>query len=112
MHEALRLGMRDLGWLEGQNVEYRYGFADGHVERLDALVSELVAQKVDVIVVGAPQTTQAAQKSTQTIPIVMANVSNAVDNGFVASLARPGGNTTGVTSQLETVLVRADEVIE
>ena len=80
-------------------------------DRLDALASELVAQQVDVIVVGPPQAARAAQKATATIPIVMANVSNAVDHKFIASLAQPGGNITGVTAQNEVVLSKLIELL-
>ena len=96
--------MHDLGWLEGKNVEYRFVYANGDVDRLDALAGELVGQKVEVIVVSSPQAARAAQRATKTIPIVMAGVSNAVGAGFVASLAKPGGNITGITSQQEEVL--------
>lgn len=107
---AFKKGMTDLGWREGQNVEYRAEYADSQVERLDALASRLVEQKVEVIVVGAAQVARAAQKATSTIPIVMSNVSNAVENKFVASLASPGGNITGLTSQLEAVLGKLIEI--
>ena len=107
---AFKTGMTGLGWREGQTVEYRTAFADSQVERLDALARDLVEQKVEVLVVGAPQVARAAQKATTTIPIVMTNVSNAVENKFVASLAKPGGNITGVTSQLEAVLGKMIEI--
>ena len=110
LFEAFKAGMRDLGWREGQNVEYRAGYGDGRIERLDEVAKDLVAKKVEVIVVGGAPVTRAAQKATATIPIVMANVSNAVDNGFVASLARPGGNITGVTNQYEEVLGKLIEI--
>ena len=106
LFEAFKSGMQDFGWREGRDVEYLARYADGKVERLDALARELVEQNVEVLVVGAPQVARAAQKATVTIPIVMTNVSNAVENKFVASLARPGGNITGVTSQLEVVLAK------
>ncbi len=110
-YDAFKLGMHDLGWREGHNVEYRFLFADGQVERLDALARELLAQRVEVIVVGPPQAVRAAQRATSTVPIVMANVSNAVGNNFVASLARPGGNITGVTAQNEVVLAKLIELL-
>jgi len=103
-YDAFKDGLRELGWVQGQNIEYRFLFADGHAERLDALAAELLAQPVDVIVVGPPQALRALHKATSTVPIVMANVSNAVGNRFVASLARPGGNITGITAQNEAVL--------
>jgi len=104
VYAAFKQGMRDLGWMEGKNVEYRFVYADGELNRLDALASELTRQQVDVIVVGNALTTRALQRATKTIPIVMASVSDPVGNGFVASLAKPGGNITGVTAQQEEVL--------
>ena len=104
VYAAFKQGMRDLGWMEGKNVEYRFVYADGELNRLDALASELTRQQVDVIVVGNALTTRALQRATKTIPIVMASVSDPVGNEFVASLAKPGGNITGVTAQQEEVL--------
>jgi putative ABC transport system substrate-binding protein len=104
IYAAFKQGMHDLGWLEGKNVEYRVVYADGDVGRLDALANELIVQKVEVIVVGSWQPALAAQRATKTIPIVIANVSNAVGAGLVASLAKPGGNITGITGQQEEVL--------
>jgi len=104
LRAALKEGMHDLGWMEGKNLEYRFVFANGDVDRLDALAGELIRQKVGVIVVSSQQTAGAAQRATKTIPIVMAGASNAVGAGFVASLAKPGGNITGFTSQQEEVL--------
>jgi putative tryptophan/tyrosine transport system substrate-binding protein len=101
---AFKEGMRDLGWAEGRNVEYRVAYAGGNVDRLDALVGELIGHKAEVIVVSSQQATRAAQRATKTLPIVMAGVSDAVGAGFVASLAKPGGNITGFTSQQEEVL--------
>ena len=96
--------MLDLGWMEGKNVEYQFVYANGDVNRLDALAGQLIGQRAEVIVVSSGQTAGAAQRATKTIPIVMAGVSNAVGAGFVASLAKPGGNITGFTSQQEEVL--------
>lgn len=110
-YDAFKDGMRELGWVEGQNVSYRFLFADGQVERLDALAGELLAQGAEVIVVGPPQAARALQKATTTVPIVMANVSNAVGNRFIASLARPGGNITGITAQNEVVLGKLIELL-
>src|SRR5262252_1655687 len=104
VYAAFKQGMRDLGWTEGKNVDYRFVYADGEMNRLDALASELIRQQVDVIVVGNPLTTRALQRATKTIPIVMASVSDPVGNEFVASLARPGANITGVTAQQEEVV--------
>lgn len=104
LRAALMQGMLDLGWPEGKSVEYRVAYANGNVDRLDALAGELVEQKVEVIVVSSQQAARAAQRATKTIPIVMAGVSDAVGAGFVASLAKPRGNTTGFTSQQEEVV--------
>jgi putative ABC transport system substrate-binding protein len=101
---AFKQGMHDLGWNEGKNVEYRSVYADAEVSRLDVLATELVRQTVDVIVVGNAATTRAFQRATKTIPIVMGSVTNPVANGFVASLARPGGNITGIAVQSDEVL--------
>ena len=102
--EALRQGMRELGWVEGKNVEYLFAFADGDVTRLDALARMLIAQRAEVIVCSSGVSTRALQRATKTIPIVMVTVANPVANGFVASLARPGGNVTGLSNQQEDVL--------
>ncbi len=104
LRAAFAQGMRDLGWLEGKNVEYRIVYANGDVDRLDALAGELIGQKAEVILVSSQQTARAAQRATKTIPVVMAGVSNAVGAGFVAGLAKPGGNITGFTSQQEELL--------
>jgi len=104
VYAAFRQGMHDLGWLEGKNVEYQIAYADADVGRLDALASELINQKVDVIMGGNATTMRALQRATKTVSIVMANVNNPVGNGFVASLAKPGGNITGITTQWEEVL--------
>jgi putative tryptophan/tyrosine transport system substrate-binding protein len=103
-YAAFKQGMHDLGWLEGKNVAYQAAYADGDVNRLDVLASELIGQKVDVIVVGNATTTRALQRATKTIPIVMASINNAVGNGFVASLAKPGGNITGIANLYDEVL--------
>ena len=104
LRAAFAEGMHDLGWLDGKNIEYRFTYADGDVDRLGALVNELIVQQVAVIVVSSPVVTRAAQRATKTIPIVMASGSNAVGNGFIKSLAKPGGNITGITTQNELVL--------
>jgi ABC-type uncharacterized transport system substrate-binding protein len=97
-------GMRDLGWVEGKNVEYRFVYARGDAKRVEALAIELIGQKVDVIAVGNAAGTRALQRATKTIPIVMAYVSDPVGNGFVASLAKPGGNITGIANLQNEVL--------
>jgi ABC-type uncharacterized transport system substrate-binding protein len=89
--------MRDLNYVEGQNLVIRPAFADGKAERLPALVAELLSGKVDVIVTTANRETAAVKRATSSIPIVAWLLSDPVTEGLVASLARPGGNITGLT---------------
>jgi putative ABC transport system substrate-binding protein len=96
--EAFRQGLRALGYDEGQNLVIEYRYAEGNLERLPALAAELVRLKVDVIVAVASAATRAVQHATRTIPIVMAGTSDPVGQGLVASLAHPGGNTTGFSN--------------
>jgi putative ABC transport system substrate-binding protein len=103
--------MRDLGWLDGKNVSYRFVYANGDMDRLDALASDLVAQKVELILAPSAPSVRAAQRVTKTIPIVMGSVSNPVGNGLVASLAKPGGNIIGVSNQMEDVLNKPIEIL-
>jgi putative ABC transport system substrate-binding protein len=96
--DALRQGLRELGWVEGQNIAIDYRFAEGKSDRLPDLAAELVRLKVDIIVAEATQGVAAAKNATETIPIVMLNGSaDPVGLGFIASLARPGGNVTGLS---------------
>ncbi len=99
LHEAFKQGLRDLGYVEGQTIIIEERWAEGRLERLPDLAAELVQLKVDVIVAGATPPIQAARQATKTIPIVMAVVADPVEQGFVASLARPGGNITGLSVQ-------------
>ena len=92
-----REGLRDVGLIEGQNIHVEYRSAAGQVDRLDALATSLVRLKVDVIVARPTPAVQAAKRATTEIPIVMAPAGDPVGTGLVASLARPGGNVTGVT---------------
>jgi putative tryptophan/tyrosine transport system substrate-binding protein len=96
--EAFRQGLRELGYVEGKNIVIELRSAEGKLDRAPALAAELVRLKVDVIVTGGPQSTRAAKEATVTIPIVMAFDNDPVGNGFVASLARPGGNITGLST--------------
>ena len=96
--EAFRQGLRELGYVEGKNIVIEYRSAEGKSERVPALAAELVHLKVDVIVTGGSILTRAAKEATATIPIVMAQDIDPVGNGFVASLARPGGNITGLST--------------
>jgi putative ABC transport system substrate-binding protein len=96
--DRLRQELNKLGWIEGTNITIEYRFADQKIERLHDLATELVRLKVDVIVTGGARATRSAKEATATIPIVMAQDPDPVGNGFVASLARPGGNVTGLSS--------------
>jgi putative ABC transport system substrate-binding protein len=96
--EAFRQGLRDLGYVEGRNVVIEYRSAEGKLERLPALAAELVAVKVDVIVVGAEPHALAAKQATRTLPIVFATAADPVASGLVTSLARPGSNVTGLAT--------------
>ncbi len=96
--EAFRQGLRELGYVEGKNIVIEWRSAEGKLDRLPALASELVRLKVDIIVSAGPSATRPAKEATVTIPIVMAQDSDPVANGFVASLARPGGNITGLAT--------------
>ena len=98
-HEAFRQGLRDLGYVEGRNIVVEYRDAEGKVERHPALAAELVALKVDVIVVaGSTLTARTAKQATSTLPIVFIAVGDPVGSGLVTSLARPGGNVTGLSA--------------
>lgn len=96
--EAFRQGLRDLGYIEGQNMIIEYRHAGGGFERLPELAAELVGQKPDVLVGVTTNAAQAAKKATTTIPIVFMGVTDPVTAGLVESLARPGGNATGITN--------------
>src|SRR5712691_11026816 len=89
--EAFRQGLRDLAYVEGQNLVIETRYAEGRAEQLPGLATELVHLNVDVIVAGGPAAIRAAQQATRTIPIVMAGAGDPVGAGFVASLAHPGG---------------------
>jgi putative ABC transport system substrate-binding protein len=95
--EAFRQGLCDLGYVEGKSIAIEWRYAEGKPDRLPALATELVRLKVDVIVTAGPASTRPAKEATITIPIVMGFDNDPAGNGFVASLARPGGNITGLT---------------
>jgi len=96
--EAFRQGLRELGYVEGKNIVIEYRYAERQPDRLPALAAELVRLKVDVIVSSGSGNTRAAREATSTIPIIMTQDNDPVGNGFVASLARPGGNITGLAT--------------
>jgi putative ABC transport system substrate-binding protein len=96
--EAFSQGLRDLGYVEGKTIFIEWRFAEGKTDRLPALAAELVRLKVDVLVTGAPTSTRFAKQATVMIPIVMVFDDDPVGSGFAASLARPGGNITGLST--------------
>jgi len=97
--EAIRLALRELGYIEGQNIAFEYRYAEGKQDRYPELAAELVRLKVDIIVVAGVPPIRAVKNATRTIPIVMSGLAaDPVEAGFVESLARPGGNITGLTT--------------
>ncbi len=96
-----REGLRELGYVEGQNIVIEYRWAEGKYERFPALIAELLAQRVEVIVTAGTPASLAVKKATTSVPLVMVAVGDPVATGLVASLARPGGNITGLTSTSE-----------
>jgi putative ABC transport system substrate-binding protein len=96
--EAFRQGLRELGYVEGENISIEYRYAEGKLDRLSSLAVELVHLKVDVLVTAGPLPTRGAKEATSTIPIVMAQDPDPIGNAFVANLARPNGNITGLSA--------------
>src|SRR5262247_444293 len=109
--EAFRLGLRDLGYIEGKNITIESRFAEEKFDRLSDLAAELVRLNVDILVAGNSTVARGAKKVTTTIPIVMANAGDPIGNGLVASLARPGGNVTGLTNQSPELLGKRLELL-
>jgi len=97
--DAFRQGLKEYGWLEGQNISVEYRFAEGKEDALPAIAAELARLRLDVIVAEGTAAIQAAKTATQTVPIVMATSADPVGTGFVANLNRPGGNITGLSLQ-------------
>ena len=95
--QAFRQGLRDLGYVEGKNILVEYRYIEGNPELIPAFIAELLALKVDVIVANSPTAIRAAKQATKTVPIVMVTTQDPVPAGIVDSLARPGGNITGLT---------------
>lgn len=95
--EAFRQSLRDLGYEERKNIIIEFRYAEGKLDRVRELAAELIGLKVDVIVSGGSAATRPAKEATSSVPIVMAQDTDPVRNGFVASLARPGGNITGLS---------------
>lgn len=109
--DAFRNGLRDLGYVDGRNIRIEYRFAGGQNERLADLAADLVRLKVDVIVAGGTQAVDAARRATSTIPIVFPVTFDPVASGFVASLARPGGNLTGLSPLNPAVAAKRVELL-
>ena len=110
--EAFREGLRELGYVEGKNIVIEWRQAEGKLDRLPALAAELVRLKVEVIVTGGPTATRPVKDATTTIPIVMTQDSDPVGNGFIASLARPGGNITGLSNLAQEISGKRLEILK
>jgi putative tryptophan/tyrosine transport system substrate-binding protein len=110
--EAFRQGLRELGYVDGQNITIEYRWADGRFDQLPDLAAELVRLKVDLVVAVVTQASLAAKKATGTIPIVMIGVSDPVGSGLVSSLARPGANITGNSSMTAEIVGKQLELLK
>ena len=110
--DVFRRGLKELGYIEGKNILIEQRYADSKLARLPALAAELVRLKVDVLVTSGPGPTRSAKAATVTIPIVMARDTDPIGNGFVASLARPGGNITGLSSQTPEISAKHVELLK
>jgi putative ABC transport system substrate-binding protein len=108
---ALRSSLRDLGYLEGKNLTIEFRYADGNYERLPGIAAELVGLGLDVIVAAATPAIQAVQRATKTIPIVMSPATDPIGSGFIESLARPGGNITGVANMSADLSAKSLEIL-
>jgi putative ABC transport system substrate-binding protein len=112
LQQVFRHALRELGWVEGHNLTVESRWSEGDHDRLRDLAAELVRLQVDVIAVGGGGATRAAQQATRTIPIVMLGIAEPVGSGFIASLARPGGNITGVSSLQADLSVKRLELLK
>jgi putative ABC transport system substrate-binding protein len=110
--EAFRQGLRELGYIEGKNITIEYRYADGRFERLPTLAEELFRLKVEIIVADTSTSARGAKKAASTIPIVIASGSDPIQSGLVASLARPGGNVTCLTSYTVELLGKRLELLK
>ena len=109
---AFRQGLRDVGWIEGQNLSIEYRWADGNADRLAAFASDLVKLRVDVIVTSGNSGVWAARQASSTIPIVAATFTDPVADGLAVSLARPGGNVTGLATQFEALVTKQQQILK
>ena len=110
--EGFRRGLRDLGWVEGQNIVVEYRWAEGRFDRLPDLAEELVRLKVDVIVAPTSIYAEAAKRATSTIPIIFVSHADPIGSGHVASLARPGGNITGLSLMMTETNAKGLELLK
>ena len=110
--DSFKEGMRELGWVEGKNIEYEIRTADGNPERFPAFAAELVRLKVDLILAPTAGAARAAKEATNTIPIVFVVTSRPAESGLVASLARPGGNITGLSLMDTDVLTKQLQILK
>jgi putative tryptophan/tyrosine transport system substrate-binding protein len=110
--ESFRQGLHELGYVEGKNIVIEWRYAEGNADRLKELAAELVRLKVDVIVTGGPPVNRPAKEATATIPIVLAFDNDPVGNGFAASLARPGGNITGLSTHYPEISGKQLELLK
>jgi putative ABC transport system substrate-binding protein len=110
--DALRRGLHELGWIEGRNLVIETRWVDGHPVRLAPLIDELIRAKVEVILVSGPAAIRAAQSAARSIPIVFVPLANPVVLGLVPSLARPGGNMTGLASQFEELVTKQMQLLK
>jgi putative ABC transport system substrate-binding protein len=111
LFDAFRQGLRDLGYVEGKNILLENRYAEGRLDRMPALLSDLVQEKVDVIVATNNVVISAAQKATKTIPIVMVTTVDPVAAGYVKSFAQPGGNITGIASLSRDISAKRIELL-
>src|ERR1043165_773367 len=110
--DAFRQGLRELGYIEGKNIVIEFRYTEGKTDRYSELAADLVRLKSNVIVTGGSTLTRAVKEATSTIPIVMANDSDPVRNGFIASLARPGGNVTGLSTLAPEISGKQLEILK
>ena len=110
--DAFRQGLADLGWIERQNLHIEYRWAEGDLRRHPRLTAELAALKVDVMVLTGTAAARAAVQATRTIPVVVAVVGDPVANGLVRSLAKPGGNLTGLAWQASDLVTKQLQLLQ
>jgi len=109
---ALRQGLHDLGYIDGKTISIEYRYADGNPDRLSHLAAELVDLKVDVVITSSTPSVLAIKKASPTMPIIFTTISHPVENGIIASFARPGGNVTGLTNLTETLSGKRLELLK